>query len=143
MIEENEMTKWPQERLNSCHPFEKLMADIFGDFTEDRVPKVDVRETALELVFVAELPGIKDSKIGVELAGSVLTIQGKREPEHDAEVDSYRLIERDSGDLQRSFTVNFPIKPECIKASYMDGRLTVVVPKPEEIPVTRIQIQVT
>jgi HSP20 family protein len=118
------------------------MADIFGGGADDKVPRVDVKETLSEIVFVAELPGIRGQDIDVELKGSVLTIQGRRDIEEDEEVDRYLLIERDSKDLQRSFKVNFPIKPECIKASLMDGRLTVVVPKSPEIPPQSIQIQI-
>lgn len=118
------------------------MADIFSAPSDEHLTKVDVKENRHALVFVAELPGINDKDVAVELDGRTLTICGHRQPEEDADVDSYVHIERDSRDIRRSFIVDFPVKPECIQAQLADGLLTIVVPKPVAHICRQIPIQI-
>lgn len=138
------IAKWPPEQTRSIERFNKMMEDWFGATDEYRgawYPKVDVKETPTELVFVAELPGIIEKDVNVELNGDVLTIRGKREFSADEKKDDYVRIERSYGSFQRSFILGVPVKPETVNATFKAGLLTVKVPKaavqtPRKIKVT-------
>ena len=51
-------------------------------------PHIDVRESDKELVLEAELPGINEKDISLDLQNSVLTIRGEKKHEHDEEKEN-------------------------------------------------------
>ena len=67
-------------------------------------PAVDIIEDANEIVLKAELPGLKQEAIDIELTGETLTIRGERKFEDTQRRDSYVRMERSYGTFQRSFT---------------------------------------
>jgi len=103
-------------------------------------PAVDVLEKDGNLVLRAEIPGIEQKDIEVQLDGNVLTLKGERKLEHQEDRDNYYRMERYSGTFARSFTLPETVDRDKIKAGYKDGILTVTIPhrpelKPREIPV--------
>ena len=56
-------------------------------------PHMDVRETDKEIVVEAELPGIDEKDISLDLKDSVLTIRGEKEHEYDEEKENYRVMD--------------------------------------------------
>jgi HSP20 family protein len=104
------------------------------------MPTVDVKETDKELTFVAELPGLKEEDITVEMVGDMLTIRGEREFSQEEKKDEYVRIERSYGSFQRSFSVDVPVKGDEICAEYKNGLLIVVLPKAEAIVPRKIAI---
>lgn len=135
------ITRWPAERLNSFERFGKMMEDVFGAGADAWTPLVDIKETPTELTFIAELPGMEQKDVEVELNGDVLTIRGNRSFEKTENKDDYLRIERAYGSFVRSFTVNGEVKLEAIKASFKNGLLTVVVPKEQARPALKIPIK--
>ncbi len=63
-------------------------------------PAVDVKETPNELVFVAELPGMNEKNVDVELSGGILTIRGNREFENEEKGRTLSVSSVDSGTLK-------------------------------------------
>jgi len=103
-------------------------------------PAVDVLEKDGNLVLRAEIPGLEQKDIEVQLDGNVLTLKGERKLEHQEDRDNYYRMERYSGTFARSFTLPETVDRDKIKAGYKDGILTVTIPhrpelKPREIPV--------
>lgn len=135
------ITRWPTERLQSFERFSKMMDDVFGGTGDVWMPVVDVKETPTELVFVAELPGLLEKDVEVELNGDVLTIRGLRELIREENKDDYVRIERNYGSFKRSFTIDIPVKPDAIQANFKHGLLTVTVPKVENRPAHKIPIK--
>jgi HSP20 family protein len=104
-------------------------------------PAVDIVEDRLEIVLHAELPGLKQEDIDIELTGETLTIKGERKFEDVQRRDNYVRMERSYGTFQRSFTVSVPVDADRVSASYKDGVLEVRLPKsevtkPKKVPVT-------
>ena len=106
-------------------------------------PQVNVDESDAELRLTAELPGLEDKDFEVTVNGDLLTIRGEKKYERDVEDDGRSVVERSEGSFVRSFRFGWEVDPETMKASYKNGLLEVVVPKPEEeqpqvrtIPVT-------
>lgn len=137
------ITRWPGERLRSFDRFNQMMEDfINGDeLRTSWSPLVDVKETAKELTFEVELPGLQEKDVNVELIGDTLTISGSRETQSEEKKDEYVRIERSYGSFRRSFTLDIPVKREEINATFKNGLLTVTVPKAENRPTQKIAIE--
>ncbi len=104
-------------------------------------PMVDVEDRKDEIVITAEVPGMKQEDIDIELTGDVLTIKGERKMEKDESKGNFVRLERSYGAFQRSFTLGIPTKPDKISATYHDGVLTVKVPKADEIQPRKVKVQ--
>ena len=105
-------------------------------------PTSDVIETKNEILIRAELPGIDEKKIDVEIEGGMLTIKGEREAEKESEQKGYRRIERSYGSFLRSFTLPPNVNPEKINANFTNGLLEVHLPKKEEAKPRAVKIDV-
>jgi HSP20 family protein len=88
---------------------------------------------------MAELPGIRQEDVHLELQDGRLTISGvRREPESACE--QYHRIERGHGTFSRTFHLQAPVDGDGITADLRDGVLTVTCPKTTDGPARRIQI---
>jgi HSP20 family protein len=106
------------------------------------MPAVNVEESAGELVLSAELPGMKQQDVEVELENNILTIRGEKTEERreGEEGRRYHVWERRYGSFQRSFTLPRTVKAEEIRAEFEDGILRVRMPKSPEARSRRIAI---
>jgi HSP20 family protein len=96
------------------------------------IPAMDLVETRDDLVLRADLPGLGEGDVNIELQDNVLTISGERKAEHEERKEGYYRVERSSGTFQRSLTLPEGVDPEGIKASFDKGVLEVRIPKPEQ-----------
>ena len=103
-------------------------------------PVVDIREDRDEIVVSAELAGLKQENIDIELSGDTLTISGDRSFADTERKDSYVRVERSYGAFRRAFTIGVPINADAVKASYKDGVLEVHVPKSEAIKPKKVTV---
>jgi len=94
-------------------------------------PKVNVDESDDELRMTAELPGLDEKDFGVTIDGDQLTIKGEKKSEREVDNEGRSVIERSEGSFERSFRFAWDVDPETVTASYKNGVLEVVVPKPE------------
>lgn len=106
------------------------------------VPSVNVTETKDSLVLTAELPGLKEEDVSVELENNVLTISGEKTEERTEgeEERKYHVWERSYGAFRRAFTLPRSVKSDEISATFRDGVLTVDMPKVSEAKGRRIEI---
>lgn len=106
------------------------------------MPAVNVEERDAEIVLTAELPGMSEDHVELELENNILTIRGdKQEEREEGEAGGrYHLSERTYGSFQRSFTVPRTVNPENIDAHFEDGVLTIHLPKAPEAKSRRITI---
>ena len=121
----------------------RLMNGLFegnGRSTQSWVPPVDVYETADELVYSFDLPGIPESAVDVELHDDTLTVTARREQSEERAQDGFYRVERRFGTFTRTLGVPQGISPEAVKADLKDGVLEVRVPKPEAAKPRRIRI---
>ncbi|HJU83432.1 MAG TPA: Hsp20/alpha crystallin family protein, partial [Holophagaceae bacterium] len=68
-------------------------------------PSFEVKETDNAYVFKADVPGIHEENLDIQLAGNRLTISGKRETEKKEEKETWHLTERRFGSFTRTFTL--------------------------------------
>lgn len=128
------ITRYAPEGLRSFDRFERMMRDFFGNDDINAstwMPSVDIKDADGTIILRAELPGLKEEDVEVELEGDRLTLRGMRRFEDEDRRKDYVRIERSYGQFQRTFTLGVPVKADEIKADFKDGLLTVTVPKAE------------
>jgi HSP20 family protein len=101
---------------------------------------MDVVEAEDHLVLKADLPGLSEDDVKIEVRDNVLTVSGERKTEREDERRGYYRVERAFGSFSRSLTLPDGIDPDRIQASFDRGVLEVRVPKPEERKPHRISI---
>jgi HSP20 family protein len=106
------------------------------------IPAMDLLEQGDHYVLRADLPGLSEKDVNVELEDNVLTISGERKSEHQERREGFYRVERASGRFSRSLTLPRGIDPESIKARFDRGVLEVRVPKPEQHKPRRVEINV-
>lgn len=108
----------------------------------DWSPTSDVIESKDEIVIKAELPGIDEKNVDVEIESGVLTIKGDRNAEKETEEKGYRRVERSYGSFLRSFTLPPSVEPEKVSATFTNGLLEVHLPKKEDAQPRSIKVDV-
>ena len=111
------------------------MWDPFREFfsTVSRSAATDIREKDDSFVIDTELPGYAKDEISVSLKEGVLTIRAEHKTEREPD-DGYVRRERAWESVDRSFEVS-GVDTSAISAAYVNGVLTVTLPKlPEVIP---------
>jgi HSP20 family protein len=106
------------------------------------VPAMDLVETENDFILRADLPGLTEDDVKIELEDNLLTISGERKTEHEERKEGYYRIERASGSFSRSLTLPEGVDAEAVKASFDHGVLEVRVPKPEARKPHKVSISV-
>jgi len=92
-------------------------------------PRVELAEREKALKVTAELPGLEEKDLQVELAPGVLVIRGERRVE--SEDDGRLFSERHYGAFERQIPLE-GVQEDKAEASFKNGVLTVILPKLEE-----------
>jgi HSP20 family protein len=104
----------------------------FGRFERESgvaAPHVDFSETDKGYQVVAELPGLDQKDIALELKDDILTLSGEKKEEQEKEEKDYHLSERRFGSFRRSFRLRSEIDQSKISADFKNGVLTIALPK--------------
>jgi HSP20 family protein len=140
------MTLIPWRKLDedtSLEHFQQAMNEVFDGFwpalevpttrsanmARGWMPRLDVAETAKEILVTAELPGLDEKNVNVNVSGDQLVISGEKLCEKDDRKQTWHRIERSWGSFQRVLPLYAEIDRNAIKASFKKGVLTVILPK--------------
>jgi HSP20 family protein len=104
------------------------------------LPPMDLVETVDQYVLRADLPGLSDGDVNVQLEDNVLTISGERKAEHEQQREGYYRLERSSGAFSRSLTLPDGVDPDGVQAHFDRGVLEIRIPKPEQKKPKPVQI---
>ncbi|OGL19680.1 MAG: hypothetical protein A3F92_06900 [Candidatus Rokubacteria bacterium RIFCSPLOWO2_12_FULL_71_22] len=131
--------------------FKREMDRLFDRFFEPRwdefelvgewAPKVDVVETKDAVVVKAELPGMEQKDIGVELEDHVLTIKGEKHQEKEEKGEKLHRMERSWGAFSRSFRLPAAVEGGKVNATFKNGILVVTLPKAPTAKGTTIPVK--
>jgi HSP20 family protein len=144
------LIRWePVRELNSIQDEMNRLFNTFFDAPAARgsaprrwVPAMDLVETDDHFVLRADLPGVEEKDVKIELEDRVLTISGERHAEHEARKEGYYRLERASGSFARSLTLPEGVDADAIAAHFDRGVLEVQIPKPAEVKPRRVEISV-
>jgi HSP20 family protein len=111
--------------------------DSFFGRTDDAsarrwVPAMDLVETDDHLVLRADLPGLEQDDVNVEIKDGVLTLSGERRSEREQKTEGFHRVERAFGSFSRSLTLPQGVDADKVAAEFDKGVLEVRIPKPEE-----------
>ena len=104
------------------------------------LPPMDLVETPDHYVLRADLPGLSDGDVNVQLEANVLTISGERKAEHEDQQEGYYRLERAFGTFSRSLTLPDGVDPDGVQAHFDRGVLEIRIPKPEQKKPKTVQI---
>lgn len=126
---------------------DRLFEFPFGEVTNQRffnewAPSIDLYEDKDNLFVKAELPGMTRENIDVSLHDGALTITGERKNEHKGTEGVVHRTERFYGKFQRTVTLPSLVNAEQVKAQYIDGILTITLPKAEAAKPRQIEVKV-
>ncbi|NIX77452.1 Hsp20/alpha crystallin family protein [Microvirga terricola] len=96
------------------------------------MPRVNVSETENEMLISAEMPGVSEKDIDVNLENDMLTIRAEKKFERKEEKEDFHFVERSFGTFQRSLRLPYMINPDQVKASFENGVLMIHLPKSKE-----------
>jgi HSP20 family protein len=121
---------------------DRVFDAFFGQTDQARrwVPPMDLVEAEDHFVLKADLPGLTEDDVNIEIQDGTLTISGQRKAEHEEREKGWYRIERSFGSFNRSLTLPDGVDADRIEASFSHGVLEVHIPKPEERKPRRIEI---
>src|SRR5260370_7752007 len=101
-------------------------------------PTIDVRANENEVVFVCDVPGVKQEDLEVTLENHVLTIKGTRK--FESKEDEQVMLGRAYGSFSRAYTLPDYLDDANLAANLADGVLTIRIPKQAKAKPRKIQI---
>jgi HSP20 family protein len=104
------------------------------------MPPMDLVEAGDHFVLRADLPGMREEDVKIELEDGTLTVSGERKAEHESNEEGYYRVERAFGSFSRSLTLPKGVDADAVSASFDNGVLEGRIPKPEERKPRRIEI---
>ncbi|HJS85609.1 MAG TPA: Hsp20/alpha crystallin family protein [Acetobacteraceae bacterium] len=105
-------------------------------------PRMNVSETENEIRVEAELPGVSEKDVNIELSDDLLTIRGEKQAQREDKNQNYHIVERSFGSFARSIRLPFSPQPDQVKAEFANGVLHIALPKSAaQDKVHRIQVQ--
>ncbi len=135
-------------RYRNLMPLPTDLNQFFGNFgldfwNTDSIwsPSVDVIESENGFEIKAEIPGVEKDEIKISVEDHVLTLSGERKHEKEEKDKNYHRIERSYGKFQRAFQLPNGVQSDAIDANYVNGILTIRIPKSEEVKPKEISIQ--
>jgi HSP20 family protein len=108
--------------------------DYYDGGAGARWPRVTLWDAGPHLTLKADIPGVNDKDLNLQLTNDVLTVSGERRVAAPEGYSVHRQ-ERTPTRFSRSFTLPCRVSAESINAALKDGVLTVTLPKaPESQP---------
>src|SRR5918992_1739730 len=112
--------------------FNRLFNTLFDENRTQRwVPAMDLVEADDHFLLKADLPGLGEEDVSIEIRDNALTIAGERKAEYEKRERGWYRVERATGRFQRSLTLPEGVDPDSVAASFERGVLEVRIPKPE------------
>lgn len=134
---------WPHMSMGSLtdfDPFRGMGGMEMGSALHGA--KVDIAETEDEYEISAELPGIDEKDIELDVSDGMLTLRAEKREEREEKKKNYHLTERSYGSVRRSFRVPEGVDVDRIKADFSKGVLKVKLPKTKEAKAKQRKIRV-
>lgn len=130
-------------RPNNLFDWDGLLDNFFTDTPvwNARTPAVDVREAEDEYLMEAELPGLTDENIELNVEDNILTLSSKKEENKEEKKNGYLIRERRKHEFARTFVLPKDVDREKIKGEFKNGLLVVSIPKKPEAKPRKIDVK--
>ncbi len=104
--------------------------------------KVNIVENKDNYTLTAEVPGLTEKDIDLEVKEGRMTLKGHVEESQEKEEEHYRMREFSRRSFERSFTVGEGVDQDNISAKLENGVLTVVLPRKEEAKPKTVKVEI-
>lgn len=108
----------------------------------DEALKVNIVENEDNFTLTAEVPGLTEKDINLEIEAGRMTLKGHTETSQEKEDANFRMKEFSRRSFERSFRIGEGIDPDQISAQLANGILTVVLPKKEEAKPKAVKVEI-
>lgn len=138
-------TREPESRVLSLRDeMDRLFDDFLAGFgspflpsaptgaVREFMPSVDVNETDGQVTVSAELPGMTEKDIDVELEEDMVTISGEKKEEEEDEEGGRTWRESSYGAFRRDVPLPATVDADNAEASFKNGKLRVTIPKSKD-----------
>jgi len=106
-------------------------------------PPVNIRQTEKEVVVTADIPGVKEDDLQIEVGDTFVDISGERKEETEEKDEGYFRKEVSYGSFQRRIPLPAEVIADKAEATVKEGQLRIIVPKvePTKPKTTKIKIK--
>lgn len=125
-----------------ARPFMRSMWEHIPEGMKGYFPAIDVFEKGDDLVFKAELPGIKYEDIGVSISDDTLVIKGEKQADESIKEEDYYRSEIAYGSFNRTVALPFSVDTKNVEAVYEDGVLYVTLKNASAAKSQKIEVKV-
>lgn len=137
-----------KNRMNGEPAFNNLLSDLFTQFpslNRDEVRQavpVNIRETEKDYFLDIVAPGLAKEDFTIDIENNLLTVSVENKEENAGGTQKFVRQEYRQKAFKRSFTLDEKIDTEAISAQYVNGFLTINLPKKAEVKPAVKQISV-
>lgn len=108
-------------------PFERKL-----DKVEAFSPKLNIKDNEKEIQISAEIPGVDEKDIKIELEDDRIVISGQKKSDKKEEGENWVHTEQSFGSFRRIIPLNIRVDDENVKAKFTNGMLNITLPKAKE-----------
>ncbi len=128
----------------------KEMDDLLSNFwgptpttwlSSNLSPAVDLSEQENAFVIKVDAPGLEAKDLNVQVHGNTVSVSGQRQEEKESKDKTYYRMERRQGSFSRSVNLPCNINEDEVAAEYVNGVLTLTLPKAESSKAKKISVK--
>lgn len=144
----NPLARFAPRRSDGFDELRREMNRLFFDFEREfpgfafnaESPEITLDDTGEALVLRAEVPGVAEKDLELQVEEGSVTLRGERKEERQ-EGHSVHRKERKDFRFARSFTLPVKVAADKTEAVLKDGILTVTLPKAETAKPRKIAVR--
>ncbi|MFP4098944.1 MAG: Hsp20/alpha crystallin family protein [Alphaproteobacteria bacterium] len=124
----NTQDMWQNMQNQMGEMFEAMQKNMPAWSKKFIKPDINIRETEKLYEITAEIPGVDENNITLEITDHSLILKGEKKAEHEEESQKdgeFHMIERSYGSFKRILNLPDDIKPESAEASFDKGVLNI------------------
>ena len=143
---DRELMPWSpwREMMDMRDTIDKMFDDSLVSSSpnaEISYPAINVRQTDKELIVEADVPGMKQDEIEIEIAENALSLKGERKHKEETKKQDYYHREVSYGTFYRAIGLPVKIDPQKANAELEHGTLTISLPKKDPETPKTVKIQ--
>jgi len=143
----NDLSPWsPMREASQLHAaIDRLFEENWPNVNvrTSQVPQVNIVEKGKTLIISADLPGVKEEDLSIEVGDEMVTLAGERKTEEKIEDEDFYRQEVSYGSFSRTIPLPSVVDKNKAVAELRNGTLTITIPKKAKIvpKVTKVKVK--
>lgn len=134
----------PLREISSLHEaIDRLFEENHPTSQETILPAISVHEKAGNIIIKADVPGIKEDDLNIEVGDDSVTLQGERKTETEISEENYHRNEISYGAFSRTIALPSLVDKNNAEAELKEGTLVITLKKKAKVlpKVTKIKVK--